>query len=542
MPAQLIVRAAEGGARVLRLETGRYTLGRSSTNQFSYPEDGELSRQHLALELMPEGWWTVSDLGSRNGTLVNGVRIAKPTALKPRDRITAGRLQLEFSDEAATRDDDVVFVEKPQQDQRSATVVISLEKVLDSGTLASASHAQVLVQAGRELVDRRPLEDLFPLILDLAAGAVGSSRGVLMIEENSRLAIRAAKGSSFEISTTVRDRVMNHKESLLIQDVELDENLRLQASIVAQSIRSVLAVPLQAKKRVIGLLYLDSTNTIRPFTREDLNLLTVLANIAAIRIENARLTEVEEHERLLARELAQAAEIQQSLLPKSVPALPGLEVAAFSAPCRSVGGDHYDFYERAGGKLTLMVGDVSGKGMPAALLMSSLQARIQVLIEEEIDLALLVTRLNRIISSNCPGNRFITFFICEVDPVSGNVTFVNAGHNPPLLIRGGGDVERLSGGGIILGILGRAAYTQHTCKMNDGDILVIFTDGVTEAQKPGNEEEFGEDRMVEAIQSVRGGTVAAMIEHVKQSVAAFAGSVTATDDFTLVLARKAASQ
>ncbi|MCX6623832.1 MAG: GAF domain-containing protein, partial [Acidobacteria bacterium] len=253
-----------------------------------------------------------------------------------------------------------------------------------------------------ELVDRRPLDELFPLILDLAANAVQASRGVLMLEDGGKLTTRAARGDRFEISRTVRDRVLTQKESLLIQDVRLDEKLRAQASIVIQNVRSILAVPLQTRDKVIGLIYLDSSHLVRPFTPEDLNLLTVMANIAAIRLENARLAEVEVNEKLMAKELAQAADIQQNLLPGVMPVQPELEVAAFSAACRSVGGDYFDFYRR-GGKLLMLVGDVAGKGMPAALLMASVQAKVQVLVEEEIDLAVLVTRLNRSIAMNCPG-------------------------------------------------------------------------------------------------------------------------------------------
>jgi phosphoserine phosphatase RsbU/P len=548
MASELIVRTTDGASKVIKLEADRYSLGRAGTNSLAYPEDGQLSRQHLALERGNDAWLVV-DLGSSNGTSVNGVRIVKPTPLKPGDRVTAGRLTLEFSDpDASTQDRHVVFVDKPEEEHRSATVAISLDKLLNAakaatgvgqaaGPLASVSQMNALIQAGRELADRRPLEELFPLILNLAAEAVGSARGVLMLKESEDLVIRAAKGSSFQISKTVRDRVMDQKESLLIQDVQLDEKLRAQASIVAQSIRSMIAVPLQTKEKVIGLIYLDSPHMIRPFTREDLSLLTVMANIAAIRIENARLTEVEHHERLMAREMAQAAEIQKNLLPHAAPKLPGLDVAGFSEACLSCGGDHYDFYEREG-RLVMLVGDVAGKGMPAALLMASLQARVQVLVEEEIDLASMVTRLNRIISSNCPGNRFITFFICEINRTTGEMSYVNAGHNPPLLVRKNGTVEHLAGGGMILGIIGRAAYELQTCRMEEGDLLVMFTDGVTEAERPGTEDDFGDDRLAAALQPIAERTPAEMIEQVKAAVTAFAGSVTSADDFTLVITRK----
>jgi serine phosphatase RsbU (regulator of sigma subunit) len=542
MVEELVLRRAGSVARRLELTGARYTLGRAAVNDLAFPDDGLLSRQHLVFESR-NGGWQVTDLGSSNGTTLNGSRIDKPSVLRAGDRIVAGSLEVECCGQPSA-----AGAAAPEED-RFATVAIRLDDLLGAAeerkhdapaaAIASAAQTEALIQAGRELAGHRPLAELFPLILDLAANAVGSNRGALLLLEDGALHIRASKGGQFEMSKTVRDRVLLHRESLLIQDVQLDDKLRLQASIVAQRIRSILAVPLQTGEKVIGLIYLDSPHFIRPFTPEDLGLLTVMANIAAIRIENARLTEVEHHERLLARELAQAAEIQKNLLPRSVPARPGMEIAAFSEACRSVGGDHYDFYAR-GNRQMLLVGDVAGKGMPAALLMSSLQARVQVLAEEEIDLAAMVTRLNRVIASNCPGNRFITFFVCEVDLATGETTYVNAGHNPPLLLRAGGTVEQLEGGGMILGIFGRAAYSLQRAHMEEGDLLVLFSDGVTEAQDPATEEDFGTERLIAALAGFREHSTAELIEQVKAAVTGFAGSVPGADDFTLILARKTA--
>ncbi len=152
------------------------------------------------------------------------------------------------------------------------------------------------------------------------------------------------------------------------------------------------------------------------------------------------------------------------MLPARAPQLPGVDLAGYNAPCRTVGGDYFDFLTYPDGRVAMLVGDVAGKGMPAALLMSSLQARAQVLFDDPTDLAALVTRLNRIISSNCPSNRFISFFIGVLDPKTGELIYVNAGHNPPLLARRGGEVEKLEGTGLLLGILPcgevRAAHAQ----------------------------------------------------------------------------------
>jgi serine phosphatase RsbU (regulator of sigma subunit) len=309
-------------------------------------------------------------------------------------------------------------------------------------------------------------------------------------------------------------------------------------SIVEQQVRSMLAVPLQTNDRVIGLIYLDSPHLIREFTREDLNLLTVMANVAAIRIEHARLAEIERAEQLMAKELEQAALIQRRLLPTTVPQVPGLDLAGHNAPCRTVGGDYYDFLPYPDGRVAMVVGDVAGKGMPAALLMSSLQARVQVLFEEPADLGPKVTRLNKAICANCPDNRFITFFAGMLDPNTGELAYCNAGHNPPLIVRVDGSVESLKGGGVILGILPIAQYQQSTARLEKGDILVLFSDGVTEASPPNSEDEFGEERLGQCIAQARELPAAGILETVVKSVTTYIAGAPAADDVTVLIARR----
>jgi phosphoserine phosphatase RsbU/P len=359
--------------------------------------------------------------------------------------------------------------------------------------------------------------------------------------EGEELVPRAARGEGFRISGAVRDRVIKEKTSLLVRDARLDEAFAGRMSIVQQQIRSMLAVPLQTDDRVIGLIYLDSPHFVHEFTKDDLNLLTVMANVAAIRIEHTRLAEVEQAERILARDLEQAAVIQRGLLPVSAPVVPGLDLAGYNAPCRTVGGDYYDFLTYPDGRVAMLVGDVAGKGMPAALLMSSLQARVQVLFDDPVDLAALVTRLNRIITSNCPSNRFISFFFGVLDPKTGVLTYVNAGHNPPLLVHRTGDVEKLEGTGVILGILPVAKYEQRTCTLEPGDVVVLFSDGVTEACTPDTDEEFGEDRLAAALAELKDLPAQSIIESINQQVQEFTAGAPPADDITLVIAKRLAS-
>ncbi len=537
-PRELLIHTPDGKTRTLPLDRDRITIGRSSASDLCYPEDAGLSRQHMVLEKDGEAW-CVRDLNSKNGTFVNGNRITSPHLLGPDDRVTAGHLTLEFAEKLSPPANTVVFVEGSTPAAASTTVVTSLQGLLShEKEIEGGAQMRALIRAGRELSGNLPLNELFNLIMNLSIDAVGAARGVLMTIEGDELVARAARGEGFRISGAVRDRVIKEKTSLLVRDARLDEAFAERMSIVQQQIRSMLAVPLQTDDRVIGLIYLDSPHFVHEFTKDDLNLLTVMANVAAIRIEHTRLAEVEQAERLLAKELEQAAEIQQRLLPAYAPQVPGVDLAGYNAPCRTVGGDYYDFLTYPDGRVAMLVGDVAGKGMPAALLMSSLQARAQVLFDDPVDLAPLVTRLNRIIASNCPSNRFISFFIAVLDPKSGQMTYVNAGHNPPLVARSSGEVERLEGTGLILGILPAAKFEQRTSTLDPGDVLVLFSDGVTEACRPDVDEEFGEDRLADALARLKDLPARAIVESINQQLQEFTAGAPPADDITLVIAKR----
>jgi phosphoserine phosphatase RsbU/P len=360
-----------------------------------------------------------------------------------------------------------------------------------------------------------------------------------MTLEGDQLVVRAARGDAFKISATVRDRVLNKKESLLVRDAQLDNTLRQHMSIVEQKVRSLIAVPLQTNDRVIGLIYVNTPHLIREFTREDLNLLTVMANIAAIRIEHARLNEIEEAERLMAKDMQQAAIIQRQLLPSVPPPAPGLDISGRTASCRTVGGDYYDYLRFPDGSVGVLVGDVAGKGMPAALLMSSLQARVHVVFEDASGLAQKMSRLNKAVASNCPDNRFITFFMGVVDPPTGKVIYSNAGHNPPLVVRAQGGFETLKGGGIILGIMPAATYEEFTAQLDPGDILVLFSDGVTEAADP-KDQDFGEERLADLVAGMRDRPAREIVERIHEAVMAFTEGAPPADDITVVVVRRTA--
>ena len=542
MVPELAITSPDGKTRAIPLEGNALSLGRSSANELCFPDDVGLSRQHMTLERGPDGW-TVRDLGSKNGTFLTGVRITDLCRLRPGDRVIASRVVMIFDPGEADINRTVLFEGTPVAGPSSLTVSTTLENLLKGETKEKSplepqwgSAVTALVRAGRELAARRPLPELFRVILDLAMEAVGARRGVLMTLEKGSLVAQASRGEGFRISTAVRDRVLDAKTSLLVRDAQKDEALRQRFSIVEHSVRTLMAVPLQTDDQVIGLIYVDSPPFAREFTSDDLNLLTVMANVAAIRIERDRLAEVEQAEKLLAGELEQAAEIQRQFLPAAAPNVPGLELAGYNAACRTVGGDYYDFLTYPDGRVGIVIGDVAGKGMPAALMMTSLQAKVQALAETPLEPAIAVARLNRSLAATCPRNRFVTLFFSVIDPRSGEVVFSNAGHNPPLLLRATGEIEKLDGGGPVLGILPAMSYTEHRNHMESGDLLVLYSDGVTEACNPDGEE--FEEHFIDLVRNLRDRSAADVMRAVHEAVRDWIAGRPPADDVTVVVARR----
>jgi serine phosphatase RsbU (regulator of sigma subunit) len=526
------------------LSAARLAVGRSSAVELSFPEDAGLSRQHFAFE--PDGEdWTIQDLGSKNGTFVNNIPLKARLILKPGDRITAGHLVIVY----APQDGDpnagvVVFDGNEANSPTTSTVVTSLEGALSNQTMAierggpkASAPLQALLKFGEQLSLYPSLNDMLPVTLDLAIQAVNAQRGVLMLLEGDQLVAKAHKGDGFRISTTVRDKAVNEKASILVRDAQLDDAFKGRMSIVEQKVHTMMAVPLQTKERIIGLIYVDSPFILREFTKDDLSLLTLMANVAAFRIENVRLMEVEQIERIMKRDLSQAAEIQGRMLPDTAPDVPGVDLAGYNVACRTVGGDYYDFFPYPDGKVGLALGDVSGKGMPASLIMMGLHARVHVLAEEPGNLGSFMARINKATCAKCPSNRFITFFFAMLDSNTGELTFANAGHNPPFVIRGDGSGEMLEGGGPVLGILPVATYSEMKSQLDHGDMLVLYSDGVTEACN-AEFDEFGEERFMELLSQHRHEPANTIVQAVMKALTDFAAGAPQADDITLVVAKR----
>ena len=550
--SDILLIGPDGESRPIRLTTSPYIMGRSESVNLPMPGDTMLSRQHCAFEWTGDAW-IIRDMGSKNGTTVNGLNLIREHRLSPGDRIVAGRQIIEFESRKAPSAKPAPSPLEFVEDEAGAairpdsTFIIRLDSANFSSKQVGASsnveleranrRMEALVRAGRELASFKPIDSLFGITLDLALDAVGAKRGILMTLENGELVTRAHKGDGFRVSSAVRDKVMRERASLLVQDASSDSLLRASQTIVQQKIKSLMAVPLQTESQVIGILYVDTPNILYPFDAEALSLLTVFANIAAIRIEHARLVEVEHAERLLTHDLEQAADIQRSLFPQAPPVLPGLQLAGRSLPCRSVGGDYFDYVPMSDGRIFVVVADVSGKGLAASLLMSSLQARVHALCELQTDVARLVTRLNHSTKANTPDNKFITGFFAAIDPVTGEMEYANAGHNPPVIARQSGKVELLTAGGPVLGILPNITYVGGRTKLDPGDLLVMYSDGVSEAPN-SKDEEFSEEAVAQIAASCLDRSADEVLMEIARQLRAFLGECSPTDDVTMVVARK----
>jgi phosphoserine phosphatase RsbU/P len=299
------------------------------------------------------------------------------------------------------------------------------------------------------------------------------------------------------------------------------------------SARMGLLVPLALSGQVEGFLAVGERASGAAFSGEDRDFAMTLGRQAQAALESVRLHRVELEKQRQDGEMQIAREIQLSLFPRSFPALPGFEIAARSEACYEVGGDHYDVIPLSTGRLALAIADVSGKGAPASLLMASVHAWLRALAGSESPSGL-AARLNRFLYENTQANRYVTMFYAELDSSSRRLTYVNAGHIPPYLLRRDGTAGRLEEGGPVLGLIEDARFEEGEASLRHGDIVAAVTDGVTEAAGP-SEEEFGDNRCWSVLAESRDRTARATVDAVAAAVSAWAGGQKAGDDLTIVV-------
>lgn len=300
-----------------------------------------------------------------------------------------------------------------------------------------------------------------------------------------------------------------------------------------------LALPLKQHGETCGVLCLGPKRTGQPYSAGDIEFLSALGNLALVSIQNSFLVEEQIEKERLEEEMRLARTIQERLLPQRIPTVHGYQLSAYALPSRFVGGDYYDLVELEGDRILLAVADVTGKGMPAALLMANLQASLHVMLPMDLSLEDAVGHINRVICENTDYDKFITFFATILHRSTGKLDYVNAGHNPPTIVRADGSLEMLETGGLLLGVMKGLGYEKGIIHLQEGDILAMFTDGVTEAMSTDGEE-YGEQRLEALLVQHRDQTADEILQAVRDDVAEFTSGVqTLSDDLTLVVIKRA---
>jgi sigma-B regulation protein RsbU (phosphoserine phosphatase) len=326
-----------------------------------------------------------------------------------------------------------------------------------------------------------------------------------------------------------------HKQPLVVNDPKTDD--RFKRVPWDEAIRSIMCVPLLVKSNLTGLITIYNKKVGPGFTEDDQRLLTIIAAQSAQLIENAKLYQESLKLAQVRQQQKSAYEIQRNLLPKSSPEVDGYDIAGSSTPAQTVGGDYFDFIKMMGDRWGICLGDVSGKGIPAALLMANLEATLRGQVFSDVTVGELVARSNQMMYDNMDDERFVTLFYGQIDPQTHELSFCNAGHEPPLLFTTDGEQTLLQTTGIALGVVDGAPYKHQSITMGPGDLLVIHSDGVTDATSASNEL-FGRERFETVIRENRDKPAEALIKSIFKAVGDFVGDAPQFDDLTLVVVRR----
>jgi len=335
------------------------------------------------------------------------------------------------------------------------------------------------------------------------------------------------------ISHTLLSAIVKEKKALAFVDVSVDEKLSQAHSIVMQGINSVVCAPLTVSDHVVGLLYVDYYFTQKTLSEDDVRLVGQIARLASMKLENTRLRDSAFQKRLMDEELRMASSIQQGLLPSEPPVVRGYSLIGMNDACRTVSGDYYDFIVRPDGRLYFVIADVSGKGVTAALLMAGIQAAFRIFSKSDPSPARLVSRLNEHLRETIPRSKFVTMFVGRLDPESGVVEYCNAGHMPPLHVSAEA-VAELTETDILMGPFAGAAYRDATFTLSPGDAVVLFTDGLTEAESDEGLE-FSVEKVKETLAPLHGRPSMEVVAILKRAVLRFTNVQSLADDLTLVV-------
>lgn len=389
-------------------------------------------------------------------------------------------------------------------------------------------QASTVFDLGKEfssILDRERVIKLFSLSL---MGQIGVSQYAICLKDGTEMKVASSR-FHHSIDVSVVCKLVEFENPVLISDIVSYKKLKDELKAIGVS----AIIPMKMHDEVKGILAVGERIAGIPYTKSDLEYIYSLGNLLLISLENSRLFKEAVEKQRMEDELLIAREIQKRLLPVELPKFPKYDVSAINISSKQVGGDYYDIINLDDDKFIIAIADVSGKGTPASLLMANLQAMIRALVPLKLPLSELTKRVNDLICESTGNDRFITFFWASVDKKSKLLTYINAGHNPPVILRKDGGVLRLEKGGLLLGVMKSTTYEEGIVQLAGGDVLLLFTDGVSEAMNPDGVE-LGEDRLLEIIKSVRNESAEKIKVRIVSEVQEYSGDYQ-SDDITLLI-------
>lgn len=557
----LFVYSRKGKFSQLSVKGEKITIGRSSENEVIV-KDPYSSNLHAFIYPSDRGY-VLKDNNSKNGTFLNSKRIQGEIELKKGDEILIGSTRIIFDKELSTN------VELTREDSAVTNIhtILPLKDILKKPDISTTIRAKVresdldkidkeyrllsvINAVSQELLLHRPKPELIDKIMELINEILPMDRGTLMLKEGNPLQLQPRSicinnkrlvNKRFQVSQNILNMVMNKHASLLISDVKDDSRLGKIDSVIIQKIHSAMCVPLWNNEEIIGVIYSDRILLPEPFSDEDLRLLTLLANLAAVKIEDFEAREEQKKADEIKKQLEFAAQILRNFLPRENPEFEGFDIAGHNVPTYQVGGDYFDFIPIGSNCMGVTIADVSGKGPGAALDMVSFRTRLEVEAGLEYNIQEMTARLNDFVHRKTDTNRFITFFFCELDNLTGELRYVNAGHNPPIVIKRTGKTERLGSCGMCLGMFPSKKYEANSVTLDRGDIAVLFTDGITECRNEDNKE-FNERRFIKLIKKNSNCSAKELLDRIFKELDLFTKGTEQMDDMTLVIIKRMASK
>ena len=505
-----------------------------------------VSRHHAKLVKTADGY-ALQDLGSTHGTFVNESRVENK-ALKHGDKISLGkdRIDLHYFTSESKPAKPVPKTDTTQIFERS---LMDLGVVLPSGS-SDLEKISCILDFQYQWEQMFTPETAFQKILESALKISGAERGFVLVREGNKYGYASGMDgqgrnlslSHFKTSHTVVDEMVSKGTPVFIVE-GLDNRYKEQASIVAMNLRAVACLPLMGipsqadTPSILGILYLDSTKKMHSLSGLDQRILNKLAVEAGNVLERVEMIKTIEQRKKLEQELTLAEETQRSLLPAALPNIPQVRIHAFSKPTRYVGGDFYDFVELESGELFGVIADVSGKGVSASLLSSMLLGCLQMQMRAGLPLDEAMNRLNRFLCEKSSSSRFATMFSFTLGP-DGHGRYISAGHNPTYLFRAAtGQIEELASNNMIVGAFQFATYEAAALNMNPGDVLLAYSDGLTEAENPQGEM-LGEEAVKNVILAAAPTGSQQLEQKLLANIQSFTAGRTLTDDITIIIVER----